>query len=212
MEKFTVTRMELLARKQQIKLAQEGLELLKQKQTALLQEMMRMADRVLARGDSLEASATAARRALGRAQAVSSRAEVRSAALASRSELSLEIGGANIMGVMVPFIEQRQVARPLFGRGYAPAGVSVTIDEAAEAFETEVHDILALAESELRLKRVAGEIQRTTRRINALEHIVIPRLEHQKKHIKFALEERERAEHFRLKRVKKLRDKKSPLG
>jgi V/A-type H+-transporting ATPase subunit D len=202
MQKASTTRMELLAKKAQIALAMQGRELLEQKRTALMRELMREADRVLAGTDALQTAAADARRALARAEAMAGSEAVRSAAMATRGELALEVRATNIMGVSVPVIEQKRVARPALGRGYAPTGTSVTIDEAASAFEAEVDSILQLAQSELRLTRLAAEIQRTSRRANALEHVLIPRLAAECEYIQMALDERERADHFRLKRVK----------
>jgi V/A-type H+-transporting ATPase subunit D len=78
----------------------------------------------------------------------------------------------------------------------------------AEAFETEVDSIIKLAESELRLTRLASEIQRTSRRLNALDHLLIPRLEAERDFIQMALDERERSDHFRLKLVKRILERK----
>jgi len=202
MQKVSTTRMELLAKKAQIALAEQGQALLKEKRAALLREFLRLADRVMARSDALQAAAAEARRALARAEAVAGPEAVRSAALATRGELTLAVQAANVMGVSVPVIEQKRVARSAFGRGYSPTGTSVTIDEAAAAFEAEVNSLIQLAESELRLTRLAAEIQRTSRRANALEHVFIPRLLAERDYIQMALDERERADHFRLKRVK----------
>jgi V/A-type H+-transporting ATPase subunit D len=66
-----------------------------------------------------------------------------------------------------------------------------------------VDAILKLVESELRLTRLAGEIQRTSRRLNALDHLLIPRLEAERDYIQMALSEHERSDHFRLKLVKR---------
>jgi V/A-type H+-transporting ATPase subunit D len=202
MQQIATTRMELLAKKAQIGLAQQGRELLEQKRTALMRELLRVADRVLARSDALQQAAAEARVALARAEAWAGTEAVQSAALATRGELALEVQAANVMGVSVPVIEQKRVARSVLGRGYSPAGTSVTIDEAASAFEAEVDSLIQLAESELRLTRLAAEIQRTSRRANALEHILIPRLIAERDYIQTTLDERERADHFRLKRVK----------
>jgi H(+)-transporting ATP synthase subunit D len=87
-------------------------------------------------------------------------------------------------------------------------GTSITIDETASAFETEVDAIIRLAESELRLARLASEIQVTSRRLNALECILIPNLEVERDYIKMALDERERSDHFRLKLMKRLLERK----
>jgi V/A-type H+-transporting ATPase subunit D len=65
-----------------------------------------------------------------------------------------------------------------------------------------------MAESELRLKRLVAEIQRTLRRLNALEHLLIPRLDAERKHIQTVLDERERSDHFRLKMAKRLLEQK----
>ena len=90
----------------------------------------------------------------------------------------------------------------MLGRGYSVVGASIMIDEAASAFEVEVESIINLAESELCLTRLANEIERTSRRLNALDHLVIPRLEAERDFIRLALDERERSDLFRLKRVK----------
>jgi V/A-type H+-transporting ATPase subunit D len=206
------TRMELLAKKAQIALAEQGRELLEQKRTALLREFMRVADRALAEREGLQQAAAEARRALARAEAVAGSEAVRSAALATRRELPLAVQAASVMGVSVPVIECKRVARPALGRGYALVGTSVTVDEAAAAFETEVDHVIHLAESELCLNRLASEIQRTSRRVNALEHVLIPRLKGERDYIQTALNERERADHFRLKRVKRALQRKHPGG
>jgi V/A-type H+-transporting ATPase subunit D len=185
------------------------LELLKQKRAALLRELMRVADWVMARSDAFQETAVNARFALARAEARAGGAAVRSAAMAARGTLRLDVQLANVMGIKVPVIEQKRVSRSVLGRGYAISGTSVTIDEAAAAFEAEVDSLIELAQSELRLERLAKEIQSTSRRANALEHIVLPRLIKDRDYIEMALNERERADHFRLKRVKRVRQKKA---
>ncbi|MFZ5910607.1 MAG: V-type ATP synthase subunit D [Chloroflexota bacterium] len=208
MSTVSVTRMELLARKAQIALASQGRDLLEQKRTALLKEFLRMADTVLERSDALQFAATNARHALARTDAIAGTEAVRSAALASRAELPLEVTTTRVMGVKVPHIEQKHISRSMLDRGYAITGTSTTIDEAASAFESEVEAIIELAETELRLTRLAEEIQRTSRRLNALEHFLIPRLEAECDFIQMVLDERERADHFRLKLVKRTLERK----
>jgi V/A-type H+-transporting ATPase subunit D len=112
------------------------------------------------------------------------------------------------MGVRAPHIEQKRVVRLALGRGYSIVGSSITIDEAAAAFEAQVDAIVQLAESELRLKRLAGEIQRTSRRLNALDHLLIPDLEEERNFIQIALDERERTDHFRFKLMKRFLERK----
>jgi V/A-type H+/Na+-transporting ATPase subunit D len=212
MQNVSSTRMELLARKSQIILAKQGRDLLEQKRTALMKEFMRIADTVMEHSDYLQQAASSARLALARAEAIAGTQAVQSAALAARTELPLEISTVSVMGVKVPDIEQKRIDRPLLGRGYAVAGTSITVDEAAEAFEVQVDAILKLAESELRLTRLAREIQRTSRRLNALDHLLIPRLEAERDYIQMALSERERSDHFRLKLVKRSLERKRISG
>jgi V/A-type H+-transporting ATPase subunit D len=200
--------MELLARKAQIALASQGRDLLEQKRTALLKEFLRMADTAMERSDVLQFAATNARHALARAEAIAGTEAVRSAALASRTELPLQVTTTRVMGVKVPHIEQKRVSRSMLNRGYAITSTSTTVDEAASAFESEVEAIIELAEMELRLTRLAEEIQRTSRRLNALEHFLIPRLKAECESIQMVLDERERADHFRLKLVKRILERK----
>ena len=208
MNQVSVTRMELLAHKAQTALARQGRELLEQKRTALMKEFLRMADTVMEHSDALQHAADEARQALARAEALAGTEAIQSAALASRAELPLEVTTASVMGVKVPHIEQRRVARSVLGRNYSIVGTSITIDEAASAFEAEVGLIIQLAESELRLTRLATEIQSTSRRLNALDHLLIPRLEAEQDFIQMALDERERSDHFRLKLTKRILERK----
>lgn len=208
MSNVSVTRMELLARKAQLSLASQGRDLLEQKRTALLKEFLRMADTAMERSEALQIAAANARYALARAEATAGAEAVRSAALASRAEFPLQVTTASVMGVRVPHIEQKRVARSMLGRGYSIAGTSITIDEAASAFENKVEAIIELAEMELHLTRLAAEIQHTSRRLNALDHFLIPRLEAERDFIQMALDERERADHFRLKLVKRTLERK----
>ena len=129
---------------------------------------------------------------------------IRSAALASRAELSLEVTTGSVMGVKVPHIEQKRVTRSMMGRGYCIVGTPIVVDETAEAFEKEVGAIIQMAETELRLTRLGAEIQRTSRRLNALDHLLIPRLEADRDFIQMALDERERSDHFRFKLMKRV--------
>ena len=212
MRQISVTRMELLGRKAQIALARQGRDLLEQKRSALMKEFFRIADTVMEHSDALQHAAANARQALARAEATVGTEAVRSAAIASRNELPLQVTRVSVMGVKVPHIEQKEVSRSILGRGYSIVGTSITIDEAASAFEAEVDSIIQLAESELRLTRLASEIQRTSRRLNALDHLLIPRLETELDFIQMTLGERERSDHFRLKLMKRLLERKRERG
>lgn len=204
MQSASVTRTELLAHKAQIQLARQGHTLLEQKRAALMKEFSQVAENVMQDAKALQQAADIARYALAHAEAVAGTEAIRSTAMAARAELLLEVETVNIMGVEVPHIEQKQVSRSVLGRGYSVTGTSTTVDEAAQAFETEVETILQLAESELRLTRLAREIQRTSRRLNALEHVLIPQLEAECDYIQMVLDERERYDHYRLRLAKRI--------
>ena len=208
MSNVSVTRMDLLTHKAQIALASEGRDLLEQKRTALMKEFMRTADTALERSDALQVSAANASRALARTEAMAGTESVRSAALASRGGFRLEVTTRSVMGVRAPHIEQKSASHSFLERGYSIVGASISIDETASAFEREVEAIIQLAETELRLTRLGDEVQRTSRRLNALDHFLIPRLKTELDFIQMALDERERADHFRLKLVKRSLERK----
>ena len=202
MEHTGATRAELLVTQRQIALAQQGRALLQEKRHALLQELMRTAEQVMRSGAELERSAGESRLALGLAEALDGPEAVRSAALAARGQVTLEVTGANVVGVPVPVIERKSVARGPLDRGYSLPGVSGRIDAVAEAFEAQVDLIITLAASEMRLRRLVDEIGRTSRRVNALDNVLLPRLAARRAYIQMVLEEHERENLFRLKRVK----------
>jgi V/A-type H+-transporting ATPase subunit D len=208
MEQVNPTRMELIRKSAQIKLAEQGRDLLREKMDALIQEFFHIMESVSKSRDELEIVANAAQRSLLTALAVDDSVTLKSASFATRKGLFLDIKGKNIMGVPVPVLEKKRVSKSVLERGYSIIGVSGRIDEAAEKFEMELDLIIVLAETETSLKRLGGEIQITRRRVNALEQIMIPELKKQKKYIKNAIDEREREDLFRLKKVKKIIERK----
>jgi V/A-type H+-transporting ATPase subunit D len=208
MEQVNPTRMELIKKNAQIKLAEQGRDLLREKMDALIQEFFHIMESVSKSRVELESVANAAQRSLLTALAVDDSVTLKSASFATRKGLFIDIKGKNIMGVPVPVLEKKRVSKSVLERGYSIIGVSGRIDEAAEKFEMELDLIIELAETETSLKRLGGEIQITRRRVNALEQIMIPELKKQKKYIKNAIDEREREDLFRLKKVKKIIERK----
>ena len=108
----------------------------------------------------------------------------------------------NIMGVVVPSIEVSQIQKSVEERGYGLIGTSVRVDEAVHAFEILAAKILEAAELETTMKKLLDEIESTKRRVNALEFKIIPQLEEIASYITLRLEELERENIFRLKRIK----------
>lgn len=204
MEQVHPTRMELMKKRAQIKLAEQGRDLLREKMDALIQEFFHIMVSVSKSREELEIAADAAQRSLCVAEAVDDLVALKSASFATKRVLSVDIRGKNIMGVPVPLVERKTVALSVLERGYSMIGTSGRIDEAAERYEAELDLIIGLAETETSLRRLGDEIQMNRRRVNALEQVLIPELKRQAKYIKLAIEEREREDLFRLKKVKKI--------
>jgi V/A-type H+-transporting ATPase subunit D len=208
MEQANPTRMELIRKNAQIKLAEQGRDLLREKMDALIREFFRIMETVSRSRDDLEGMANVAQQSLLTALATDDPVTVKSASFATKRGLSLDIKGKNIMGVPVPVIEKKRISKSVFERGYSIISVSGRIDEAAEKFEGELDLVIGLAETETALKRLGGEIQMTRRRVNALEQVLIPQLKSQAKYIESTIDEREREDLFRLKKVKKIIERK----
>ena len=212
MEQVHPTRMELIKKRSQIALAEQGRDLLKEKMEALIQEFFRVMVTFTESREELEAVSADAERSLLIAQAVDDPVTLKSASFATKRQLSVDISGKNIMGVPVPVIQKTSVMLNVMQRGYSIIGTSGRIDETAEKFESAIDIIIRLAETETALRRLGDEIQMNRRRVNALDQIVIPELKQQAKFIRFAIEEREREDIFRLKKVKKLIERKKQVG
>lgn len=208
MEQVHPTRMELMKKRSQIVLAEQGRDLLKEKMEALIQEFFKIMVNFSETREGLEQLAIEADLALLVAEAVDDPVAVKSASYATKRQIMVEITGKNIMGVPVPVIQKKSVALNVMERGYGLIGTSSRINEAAEKFEAEMDIIIRLAETETTLRRLGNEIQMNRRRVNALDQIIIPELKEQAKYIRFSIEEREREDLFRLKKVKKLIEKK----
>lgn len=209
MEQVSPTRMELLQKKAQITLAEQGKDLLKQKRDALLIEFMSVIDETLRLSSLLEKATGNAQYSLAVAEAVDGAVIVKSASFATQGEVTIDITGTHVMGIPIPVVKKKKsYVRSALSRGYSITGVSSRIDETAENFEKIVDVLIDSADIETRLKRLGEEIQKTNRRVNALEHIVVPDLKAQVAYIKMTLEERAREDLFRLKKVKKALEKK----
>jgi V/A-type H+-transporting ATPase subunit D len=208
MEQVKPTRMELMRKKSQIKLAEQGRDLLREKMDALIQEFFKILNTVSNSRDELELVSKEADLSLMIAQAVDDPVTLKSASFATRRSITVDITGKNIMGVPVPVIEKKRISKSTLERGYGIISTSGRIDETAERFEAELDLLIQLAETETAMRRLGSEIQMNRRRVNALEQILIPELKSQAKYIKNAIEEREREDLFRLKKVKSILEKK----
>lgn len=202
MEKISPTRMNLLVQKNQMRIAEEGLELLRSKREALVREFFQVMEKVVTARDRLDELMREAMASLTLALGLQGRESVSSTAIATRRDIPADIIERNIWGTKFSEVQYRSVRRTLDARGYGIIGVSTSIDEAATGFEKVLDFILKMVSEENRLKRLGDEIKKVNRRINALNERILPELKGQVKYIRSALEEREREDIFRLKRLK----------
>jgi len=196
------TRMELLKLKTKLKLAKKGHRLLKEKRDALIMEFFAVLDEARGVRKRAEKELADAFKALILAQATLGVIRVTQASLAVKAADDIELESRSIMGVTVPVLKLGETRRSLLERGYGLVDTSSQLDEAAGKFERVLHVIAELAEVEKSILLLAEEIEKTKRRVNALENIVIPRVNATVKYIEMRLDEMERENFFKLKRIK----------
>ena len=202
-EGINPTRMELLKLKDREKLAVKGHSLLKEKRNALIMEFFNILERVKGSREGVETTLQEAYKDLTAAQIVMGDLAVKKSAMSVKESVNVEIDSRSVMGVVVPLIESEIGQKNMIERGYGFLETSVKLDEAANKFEESIKLIIELAEIEKTIMLLASEIESTKRRVNALEHIIIPKLENTVKYIEMRLEEMERENFVRLKMIKK---------
>jgi V/A-type H+-transporting ATPase subunit D len=196
------TRKNLMEIEDRIELSERGHDTLEQKRDGLIMEFMDILDQAQDVRSDLEAQYTEAQRTIDMARAMEGDVAVRGAAAAIKEHPEITVESKNIMGVVVPQIESSKVTKRLEERGYGLLGTSARIDETADAFEELLELIVLAAEVETAMKTMLEEIETTKRRVNALEFTLLPQLRDSQEYIEQKLEEAEREEIFRLKKVK----------
>jgi V/A-type H+-transporting ATPase subunit D len=194
--------MNLLQRQNQVKLAQQGVDLLKKKRDALVADFFNIVRRALTAREKLTKSAEQSYTLLGLTKAVEGRETLEAVALADPRRLEVGIETKNVWGTRIPSIASNDVKRSLLARNADPAAVSARTIESADRFEDVVAALLDVAGTEITLRKIGEEIKKTTRRVNALEQVVIPRVRGEIRYIRDVLEQRAREDVFRLKRIK----------
>ena len=201
-EGINPTRMELLKLKTKQKLAVKGHKLLKEKRDALIMEFFRILEEAKGARQKAQEDLGEAFRALIQARGTLGTVAVVGASMATRPVGELNIQSTNIMGIRVPVVEVEETERSLVDRGYSLVDTSAKLDEAATKFEDALRSITKLAEIEKSITLLGKDIESTKRRVNALENIVIPNIEATVKYISMRLDEMERENFFKLKRIK----------
>ncbi len=196
------TRSELLKLKKQIKLAKSGHSLLKKKRDGLILEFFELLKTAKSVRQDLADAYKVGQERVNIARVVHNDLKLRSLGLAIAESPAVELETKNIMGVKVPKIDSEKVRKTMEERGVGVLGSTPVIDKAIGSYEKVVEEVIRVAEAETAMKRLLAEIEKTKRRVNALEFNRIPAMEDTSKFIMLRLEEMERENVFRLKRIK----------
>jgi V/A-type H+-transporting ATPase subunit D len=179
-----------------------GYKILKMKRDGLILEFFKILEEAKQVREQITKQYDLAMQKIAIASAVDGSIAVKSAAFALKDRPEIKLRSKNVMGLVVPEIDATSIRKPMEKRGYGVIGVSSHIDEATSAFEDLVETIIKAAEIETTMKKLLDEIEKTKRRVNALEFKVIPELQQAEAFIRLRLEEMERENIFRLKRIK----------
>jgi V/A-type H+-transporting ATPase subunit D len=193
------TRSNLLRMKQELRFAREGYEILDRKREVLTTELIQLAhDAEMIQEQVWQLLATAYR-ALEDAKLTMGQEHMEWAALAVSKTVDVQLRFRGVMGVPIPLIEARGEPPEM---SYSLADTTAALDEVSADFREVLRQVPELSELMTSVWRLAAELRKTQRRVNALQHIFIPAYEETVAFIESALEEREREEIFRLKLLK----------
>ncbi|TCO19623.1 V/A-type H+-transporting ATPase subunit D [Kribbella steppae] len=212
MESLIATRSELLDRRRRAVFVAQGRDLLKDKRTALVREFRHHRTELLDGLAQLRNLAVQAHQRLDQATAVCGPEALASGGLAAATGIGADLQSRSVAGVQVFELRHDPVRRNPATRGWAPSLVSTHLDSVALAYEEQLEWLLDLCAVELSVRRLATEIARTTKQVNALDNIVLPQLHDEARRITLTLDEREREEHARLRRARTRRAARDAAG
>jgi V/A-type H+-transporting ATPase subunit D len=195
--------MELSRQKKKLVTATRGHKLLKDKRDELMRQFLELVRENKALREKVEAGIAEANRNFVLAKAGVSDATLNAALLAPKQEVFLEAGTKNVMSVNIPVFTAK-TRTPDEGDIY-PYGYAFTsgdLDDAVKSLSDLLPDLLRLAEIEKSCQLMAIEIEKTRRRVNALEHVMIPDAQEKIKFITMKLDENERSTQIRLMKIK----------
>lgn len=197
------TRMELTRLKKQLSTALRGHKLLKDKRDELMRQFLDMIRETKELRESFEKQLNEVNSSFVLASSVMSKEALDTALLAPKQEVFLETSTRNVMSVDIPVYKiktRTSEQSDIFSYGFA--STSFELDDAVEGLSALLPLMLNLAEKEKSVKLMADEIEKTRRRVNALEHVLIPRYRDTIHFISMKLEESERSSRARLMKVK----------
>ena len=195
--------MELTRLKARLRTAQRGHKLLKDKRDELMKQFMDVVREDRALREKVEQALTRAYGSFTVASALMSPEMLEQALLCPRQSVSLDMSSENVMSVEVPRYEFKLASEDsgdIYPYGFAQT--SGELDDAVRELGDILSDLLRLAEVEKATQLLAAEIERTRRRVNALEYVKIPQMQQSIKYITMKLDENERANTIRLMKVK----------
>ncbi len=194
------TKSNLIKAKSSLALSKKGFELLDKKRNVLIKEMMNMVDKAKGIQTEIYAIIAQAYQALQVANLTMGIRDVDDITNSIPNDESFEVLLKSVMGVDIPMVKyKRQEILPTYGF----FNTNTSLDQARHQFHEVRYRIYELAEIENSIFKLAKEIEKTNKRTNALQHIQIPKYKEQVKYIQDVLEEKEREDFFRLKKVKK---------
>lgn len=202
--KVVPTKTNLLRLKRELVFAQEGYELLEQKRQILVAELMALMDKTIEAQERMEKALNEAYVAFQKALLFTGKRKLEHISPAINFRTEVLIHSKRVMGVSLPRIEiKTEDISPYFG----PGDTSLWVEETISRFKLALLEIAKLAEMRISLMRLAEEVRKTMRRVNALEKIAIPAYLETIKYIQDTLEEAERGMISALKQVKRRLEK-----
>lgn len=199
-ELIAPTKSNLIKSKYSLTLSKKGFELLDKKRNVLIREMMDMVDKAKNMQSTIYSTIAEAYQSLQVANLTLGIRGVEDITTSIPNDESFEILLKSVMGVDIPTVKyKRKDVLPTYGFFNSNS----SLDRARQKFNDVRYKIYELAEIENSIFKLAREIEKTNKRTNALEHILIPKYREQVKYIQEVLEEKEREDFFRLKKVKK---------
>ena len=197
------TRMELTRLKKKLITATKGHKLLKDKRDELMRQFLDLVRENMALRQKVEAGILSANKNFVIAKAGMSEQILNTALMSPKQEVYLEASKKNVMSVDIPVFKTRTRtadANDIYSYGFA--FTSGDLDDAVKSLADILPDMLRLAEVEKSCQLMAAEIEKTRRRVNALEHVIIPETQENIKYITMKLDENERSTQIRLMKVK----------
>lgn len=197
------TRMELTNLKRKLVTAVRGHKLLKDKRDELMRQFLELVQENRRLRERVEEGIASANKNFVLARAVMQDETLKTAFLAPKQGVYLDTGEKNIMSVIIPqFTYKTRTSDPNDIYSYGYAFTSGDLDSAVKSLADILPDMLRLAEVEKACQMMAAEIEKTRRRVNALEHVMIPEMKENIKYITMKLDENERSTQVRLMKVK----------